>query len=129
VREPPIAGASPQQRELLREILAGLGATLITGIVVREYDPGFEGDELPPPGPYGDEIAVTVEPGDGRGDWEAGLLARAFARRSQAAGGRSSSVRSRPDLQAVRPHTFSGASTAVSLAATGTRTEPQEADA
>jgi len=39
VREPPIAGASPQQRELLHEILAGLGATLITGIVVREYDP------------------------------------------------------------------------------------------
>jgi hypothetical protein len=86
VTDPQIEGASPEQLEILREILAGLGSARITGVVVREFDPGHEGDLPPPPGPYGDEIVVATPPGDNRGRWEAGLLARSFVRRSQSAG-------------------------------------------
>jgi len=84
--DPRIEGASHEQLDLLREVLAGLGSTRITDILVREFDPGFEGDLPPPPGPYGDEVAIATAPEDHRGAWEAGLLARSFAHRSQSAG-------------------------------------------
>lgn len=81
-----LEGASPDQLEVLREILAGLGSIRITRVVVRPHDPVFEEDVAPPPRPYGDEIVVATAPEDRRGDWEAELLALAFARRSNAEG-------------------------------------------
>lgn len=84
---PLVEGASPKQLEILRDILAGLGSTRITGVVVRPHKPDFEEHITPPPGPYGVEIVVaTSAPEDLRGAREAQLLALAFARRSKSAG-------------------------------------------
>jgi hypothetical protein len=69
--QPTINGASPEQRILLAEILAGLASTRITEVALQAGD-------------HGREIFVTVD--DIRGRWEAELLATAFARRSKAAG-------------------------------------------
>lgn len=81
-----IRGASDAQAELLREILDGLAPSRIASMTVRPWNPQFEGDIEPPPGPYGDELVVDLEPEDARGDWEAELLGRAFAVRSASAG-------------------------------------------
>jgi hypothetical protein len=84
--QPTIEGASPAQREILLEILSGLGANRVTRVTVGPFEPMVEGDENPGPGPYGDEIVVTTEPSDLQGEWEAELLAQAFARGAKAAG-------------------------------------------
>jgi hypothetical protein len=86
VADPIIEGASPEQLEILRDVLARLASPQITEIVVRRFEPAYEGDLAPPPGPRGDEIMVATQPADHRGAWEAELLARAFARRSTSAG-------------------------------------------
>jgi len=85
--QPTIEGASPEQRQILLEILAGLGPTRITGVNVRPHEPRYEDDLVPRlPEPHGDAVVLDFAREDRRADWEATLLAFAFARRSSAAG-------------------------------------------
>lgn len=73
-----IVGASPKQRAVLRSILAGLGVSQIEAVEVRPA-----GKEWPSADPQ----AVVVEPklrdNSDRAQWEAELLAEAFAQRSR----------------------------------------------
>lgn len=76
-----IVGASPKQRTVLRSILAGLGTSQIEAVEVRPA-----GKEWPSADPQ----AVVVEPklrdNSDRAQWEAELLAEAFAQRSRELG-------------------------------------------
>jgi hypothetical protein len=83
--QPTIEGASPEQRQILLEILAGLGSSEITDVGIRPHYRRRD-DNIIEPEPYGDEIFVDAEAGFRRARWEATLLAFAFARRSRAAG-------------------------------------------
>jgi hypothetical protein len=83
---PRLEGASPEQRAIIDEILAGLQPTAIEAVEVRPFAPAYERDPDPPTGPHGEEIAIRSTPADFRGYWEAALLGRAFARRSRQAG-------------------------------------------
>lgn len=81
----PIEGASPEQQQLLDEILAALGPTSIEAIRLRPFDPGPPEDEhAPAPGPHGIELHAATE--SMRGHWEAELTAAAFRARSAALG-------------------------------------------
>jgi hypothetical protein len=87
VSTPTIEGASPEQRQLLHEILSGLGGPAPSRIVVRPHEPRYEDDTVPRlPEPHGDAVVLDFAPEGRRADWEATLLAFAFARRSSAAG-------------------------------------------
>lgn len=81
----PIEGASPEQEQLLNEIVDALGATTIETIHVRPFDPGPpENPNGPPPGPHGFELHATTE--TMRGHWETQLIAAAFRARSEESG-------------------------------------------
>lgn len=72
-----IAGASPKQEEILREILAGIGGSQFAQVEVRANteDPGSL------------DLVVPYEPeGKMHAEWEAWIVANAFAARSEEAG-------------------------------------------
>jgi hypothetical protein len=78
-----IVGATPKQEALLREILAGLAPTLIDEVRIAPARPPWT--------PYKpDSVIVSVRYADSpekeRGEWEALLLAQAFATRSRLTG-------------------------------------------
>src|SRR5262249_53336331 len=86
-----VEGASPKQREILHEILAGMGSTRIERLVVARYDPQYADEDeevVRHPGPHGDQVSADFPPGDPRAIWEATLVAHAFARRSARTGPR-----------------------------------------
>ena len=89
---PAIEGATPEQAELLVEIVAGLGETRIEALRVEPWDP-VDWDELASVGiergdprhamPTGVAIvAAWADPADFRTEWEAVLLGGAFRDRS-----------------------------------------------
>jgi hypothetical protein len=89
---PAVEGASPEQAELLLEIVARLGPTRIEGLRVEPWDP-IDWEELASLGiergdprfarPIGVAVVVTEpDPVDFRTEWEAVLLANAFRDRS-----------------------------------------------
>jgi hypothetical protein len=59
-----------------------MASTRIEGIALRPFAPAVESDAERRIGKPGMETAVATAPGDRRGLWEGGLVARAFARRS-----------------------------------------------
>jgi hypothetical protein len=74
-----IKGATPKQETILREILAGLGPTVLDEI--RVAPAGKDWSPLRP-----NSVVLQIEYRDakeGRGYWEAALLANAFATRSR----------------------------------------------
>jgi CheY-like chemotaxis protein len=72
-----IGGATPQQRTVLTQILAGLGETPVEAVELVEPEKDMGG----PP----DAIAMNIQiPGDDRmANWHADLIADAFRQRSQ----------------------------------------------
>jgi hypothetical protein len=84
--QPTIEGASPEQRQILLEILAGLASSEISGIFVSPHTPVYEDDVAPPPRPFGDRVAVDFPSKSLRPRWEATLLAEAFVARSRRVG-------------------------------------------
>lgn len=87
-----IEGATPEQEALLREILAGLGATRIEHLLLEAYDTFVTEEGLEPAASAGERdetrgVAVAlVAPEEPRAFWEAGLLGQVFRARSQDSG-------------------------------------------
>ena len=76
-----IVGGTPAQQKVLREILAGLGETVIETVRVTPT-----GKDWTPSQPHSVVVRIDFTKADenGRGSWEAALLAEAFERRSRA---------------------------------------------
>jgi hypothetical protein len=78
-----IVGATPKQEEILRESLSGVGDERIETITVEEPEPGW--------GSWPDDVALRISPRPVaargmRADWDAWLVANAFAVRSRELG-------------------------------------------
>jgi hypothetical protein len=80
-----IEGASPEQRDLLLEILAGLRSAAIARIELRPHEPEPPEEGLDPPAHprRGEDIVVDVEPYSIRASWEVDLLATTYRRRAR----------------------------------------------
>ena len=75
-----IVGATPKQETILRAILAGLGQTVLEKVRISPADADWTPSE---PNSVVAHIDFAKPDRNGRGFWEAALLAEAFARRSR----------------------------------------------
>lgn len=76
-----IVGATPEQRQVLTEILAGLGPTPLPPIEIASAEPNWEGAA-----PNSVELKVATDDTEWLANWHAKVVAQAFRVRSQERG-------------------------------------------